>query len=305
MRATHQGSSSLSRNELSFTVLKAAIDDKLGTFDIPCPICNPHRRKRHLRCLRVWRTELNFVTFNCAHCEAHGFAHAGLAKAISPSNLKKLKAEAFEYNVNHRLLRRRSARWLWLRTKPIQGTLAERYLRSRGITCQLPHTLRFLPAWGRYAPAMLAAFGIPAEDEPGRLNVSSMAVHDLHITRLRPDGMAKAEIDNPKIMLAASSGLPIVCAAVNDGGGLVICEGIEDALSIHQATGLGAWAAGSAGRLSGLARSVPLYVESVTVSIDDDDTGRRHGSQLARDLRRIRGGRIEVFMHEAKTRAAS
>ena len=33
----------------------------------------------------------------------------------------------------------------WLDTQPIEGTLAEAYLRRRGITCDLPDSLRFHP----------------------------------------------------------------------------------------------------------------------------------------------------------------
>jgi hypothetical protein len=43
-------------------------------------------------------------------------------------------------------------------------------------------------------------------------------------------------------MIGRSIGFPIVLAPVNDGLGLSITEGIEDALSLHQATGLPQWA---------------------------------------------------------------
>ena len=61
-------------------------------------------------------------------------------------------------------LRRRidQARRCWGEAGSISGTLAERYLRARGITCQLPPTLRFQPnCWHRDTakklPAMVAA----------------------------------------------------------------------------------------------------------------------------------------------------
>ena len=67
-------------------------------------------------------------------------------------------------------------------------------------------------------------------------------------------------------------------------GGLAIAEGIEDALSLHLATGLGAWAAGSANRLPMLADKVPTYVEAVTIAVDDDVAGRRGAYALAQRL---------------------
>ncbi|RWN58465.1 hypothetical protein [Mesorhizobium sp.] len=61
----------------------------------------------------------------------------------------------------------------------------------------------------------------------------------MHLTRLRPDGSGKAE-EPAKIMIGRSKGAPIVLAPLNDLLGLIVTEGIEDALSAHQATGLGA-----------------------------------------------------------------
>ena len=57
------------------------------------------------------------------------------------------------------------ARRCWSETGPIAGTLAEKYLRARGITCQLPPTLRFhVACWhgptATKVPAMVAAVSI-------------------------------------------------------------------------------------------------------------------------------------------------
>jgi hypothetical protein len=72
-------------------------------------------------------------------------------------------------------------------------------------------------------------------------------------------------------------GSPIVLAPPNDMLGLAICEGVEDALSIHRATGLGAWAAGGATRFPSLANTVPEYIEAVTV-VGHDDADLCHAS---------------------------
>ena len=73
-------------------------------------------------------------------------------------------------------------------------------------------------------------------------------------------------------------------AAPNDRLGLAITEGIEDGLSILEATGLGVWAAGSASRMSALADSVPDYIESVTLIGDNDRAGAQAANSLARRL---------------------
>jgi hypothetical protein len=107
-------------------------------------------------------------------------------------------------------------------------------------------------------------------------------------------------------MLGASLGSPIVLAPTNDLLGLAITEGIEDALSVHEATMLGAWAAGSASRLPALAEAIPAYVEEVTIMVDDDADGRRHAARLQDQL--VAKRKIEVrslVLNSAIKRAAA
>jgi hypothetical protein len=227
--------------------------------------------------LRVWREQPEFITYNCERCDAQGYCHDGKSVRSDPVRLRRLIKHADERQVAHIRKRRELARWLWGEAHPIKGTIAERYLRSRGITCALPATLRFLPSREKHAPAMLAVFGVPAEPIPGVLDVARMAIYGVHVTRLKPDGSGKAPDDEgrSKIMIGSSAGWPIVLAPVNDLCGLAVAEGIEDALSLYQETQLGAWAAGSANRLPPLARVVPRYVTSATISVDADEAGRR------------------------------
>jgi hypothetical protein len=70
----------------------------------------------------------------------------------------------------------------------------------------------------------------------------------------------------------------------NDMLGLAITEGLEDALSVHEATGLGAWAAGAASRMPALADIIPSYIEVCTVAVDDDSDGRHHAAEFAQRL---------------------
>jgi hypothetical protein len=90
----------------------------------------------------------------------------------------------------------------------------------------LPATLGFLPARGVHAPAMIAAFGLPSEPEPGQLAIADDAVCGVHITRLAPNGLGKACTDADKIMIGMSVGSPIVLGPPNDLLGLAITEGI-------------------------------------------------------------------------------
>ncbi len=92
-------------------------------------------------------------------------------------------------------------------------------------------------------------------------------------------------------MVAHSVGFPIVLAPPNDLLGMSIAEGVEDGLTVHQSTGLGGWAAGSASRMPALAAVIPSYIECVTVVADDDADGHRFAGELGD---RIRARRIEV-----------
>jgi hypothetical protein len=131
---------------------------------------------------------------------------------------------------------------------------------------------------------MIAAFGIPREPDPGVIYIDAGAITGVHLTRLAPDGSDRERGDTAKIMIGHSTGRPIVLAPPNDLLGLAITEGIECALSAYEATGLGAWAAGSASRLPALADVIPSYIDCVTVVADDDGDGRRFAGELAQRI---------------------
>ena len=108
------------------------------------------------------------------------------------------------------------------------------------------------------------------------------ALTAVQLVKLKPDGSDKADVELTKIIVGKGAlGSPVVVAPPNDLLGLAIAEGIEDALSIDEATGLGSWASGGAGRMPALADTVPDYIDCVTVFGDDDDVGRRNATELA------------------------
>ncbi len=200
----------------------------------------------------------------------------GSAKAVE-SKRRKLGQEAVERDQDYAARQRLKARSLWKGREPIQGSPAETYLReARRYRGRLPATLGFLPARKRgHHPALIAAFGLPVELEPGSLSIDEEQVQGVLLTLLRPDGTAKAGTGRDKIMVGPSRGFPIALAPMNDLLGLAIAEGIENAASIHEATGLGAWAAGSASRIPTMAKIVPDHCEFITVAADDDEPGRK------------------------------
>jgi Toprim domain-containing protein len=254
---------------------------KIGTFDIACPVCGPQRNShanRIRKVLRMWRITGDFATYRCARCDLHGYACDHAAPKPDIAELAKARMEAKRFGFAAAEERRRKARWLWSKRQPPGGTVVETYLRARRYGGPLPEAIGFLPANGGFPPAMIAAFAVPLNGEP-TLNTAS--IEAVHITRLALDGTGKAGTNVDKIMIGTPRGTPIALAPITDGLGLAITEGIENGLSIFEATGLGVWAAGSAPFLPALADTVPTYVEAVSIIADPDDVGRRFARDLA------------------------
>lgn len=177
------------------------------------------------------------------------------AEAAWAADLQRAKEEAQREG-------RAKALWGDAETLPVHRTLAETYLRKRGITCLLPDTLRFQArGWhplGYRFPMMVA-------------RVEGGARFAVHRTYLSPEG-GKASIDPNKAMLGACAG-GAVRVAEGDGP-LVVAEGIETALSL--ACGLlggpaTIWAALSTSGMRGLV--LPPTPGRLTVAVDGDTPG--------------------------------
>lgn len=165
---------------------------------------------------------------------------------------------------------------MWRRSQPAQGTIVPAYLASRGISCSLYPTIKFLaPSKPEYHPCMLVPFGMAADKVGG-----------VHLTYLRPGGEGKARDakNNEKITIGRDHNYPLIVAHVPGCETLFISEGIEDALSAHQALTIDAWAAGTANRLPGIAEHVPTHIKTVIIQQDDNKAGRDNAPELAAAL---------------------
>jgi hypothetical protein len=159
-----------------------------------------------------------------------------------------------------------------------------KYLSKRGYTGAIPATIGYLPPRDLHAAAMIVAFGLASENEPGVL-AAPTNITGVHITKLTPDGdKAPDSRGKAKRMLGTCKGKPIVIAPPNDLLGLAIVEGIEDGLSVYQSTGLGVWVAGCASFMPALAPVVPDWINSVTIFTHTDDVGRKYSNELAEAL---------------------
>lgn len=266
---------------------RSLMHGRFGHVDAPCPACGPLRRSsanQKRRTMRLWCSDPKFITFHCARCGQRGWASGGEGSPVertAPADLGKIRADIARRDAEHETARRLKALGLWRRRNSIANTPAETYLRdARGYRGPIPATIGFLPASGDFPPAMITAIGTARETTPGNLEIDDEGVRGVHLTSLKGDGSGKAGTDRDKIIFGKSLGSPIVLAPPNDLLGLAITEGIEDALSVHEATRLGVWAAGSASRMPALANAVPDYIECITIVADGDDTGRDNAQKL-------------------------
>jgi hypothetical protein len=239
----------------------------------PCPICQPERRKDQ-RGLSLSNGMCGILLVRCfkGGCNFRDIAVAagiypGSYRAPNPSLIAKRLAEE-----NAKTEKRAGqALRLWQEAEPIKGTLAETYLRGRGITCPLPDTLRFAPScWhasAQHLPALVAM-------------VEGSDAFAVHRTYLREDGSGKAKVNPPKAMLGRVGGGAV---RLSEGDRkLVVAEGIETALSLASGllrTPVTIWAALSTSGLRGL--DLPEKPGRMTIASDGDKAGREAANALA------------------------
>lgn len=164
------------------------------------------------------------------------------------------------------------AREIWHNARPIGGTLAETYLRSRRITIHLPPTLRFHPALDHTPsrtvwPALIAAL----QDGDGKV----IAVQRTYLAR---DGQGKAPVTPAKLTLGPMRDAAVRLGDYRDRPMIGIAEGIETALSARQMFSVPVWATLSANRLARL-RLPPL--ETLVIFADTGEVGIREAFAAA------------------------
>ena len=152
---------------------------------------------------------------------------------------------------------------VWRASRCAEGTLAETYLRSRGLTTPVPLAIRFHAALRHPSetvwPAMVALVTRGVDDKP----------IGIHRTFLARDGSGKAPVEPAKMMLGPCRGGVVRLGAPSSL--LMVGEGIETCLAAMQATGHPAWAALSTSGLRSL--ELPGHINDVIVLADGDEPG--------------------------------
>ncbi len=155
---------------------------------------------------------------------------------------------------------------LWRQSYPAHGTLAETYLRSRGITCPIPSTIRFLPSHrhsdtGLFLPVMLSAIAVwPSRD-----------IVALHRVYLKADGSGKAEVSSNKKMIGSVAGGAVRLASSAEV--MAVGEGLETCLAAQQASRIPTWAGLSTSGLMNLILPALPIGREIIIAADNDNAG--------------------------------
>jgi Toprim domain len=184
----------------------------------------------------------------------------------------------------------------WRKADLATGSLVERYLQGRGITCPAPAPIRFLPLqrnWsdGGTYPAMVSLVQRVPGDEDSSASRSAVSLIDTgaHFTFLQdsgPDGpVRKAAVEPAKLTLGQLRYGGVWLTPVEKiGEQLAVAEGIETALSVMQITNLPTVAALSAAGMRSLRG--PPQVRRLWIAADNDGAGLQAAKMLlARALR--------------------
>ena len=169
-----------------------------------------------------------------------------------------------------------AARRLWRRCRPLEGTLADAYLRARGLgDCRFP-ALRFHPAlayrdaagWRRFPALVAAVSGLDG------------ALEGVQRTWLHPERPAKAPVGQPRKALGRVHGHAVRFGApAGTSTTLLVGEGIETVLSLVAAVpALPGAAALSAGSLAAFVP--PPGTARLLTAADRDPAGRRAAAGL-------------------------
>ena len=240
----------------------------------PCPVCQSGREKAQ-NALTIADGQNGSLVLDCkkSACAfldilAAAGVTSGSYKSPDPETLAKREAE----QLKEAKKRAAQARAVWSEALPIDGTVAETYLRGRSITCQLPKSLRFHPnCWhgstAKRYPAMVAA-------------VQGNQSAAVHRTYLKADGSGKADIEPAKMMLGATKRAAVRLSESRKH--LVVAEGIETALSLSSgllSAPAGVWAALSTSGMRGLA--LPPQAGHLTIASDGEQAGREAANALA------------------------
>ena len=238
-----------------------------GRGQAPCPCCQPERRRDQIG-LSIGQAGDKLLLWcfksGCSFVEIANAAGADLGRVQIDFDAQAKHEQA---QSEYRAAQLARARSLWDAAKPIAGTKAEAYLRGRGITSDLPPSLRFIPDI-HHGPSMSWCMAMIAD-------VSTGGVHRTFFDK-RGNRLAK----NAKMMLGPCSGGAV---RLSEGDWpLAVCEGVETGLSLLSGLLSGpasVWATLSTSGMKAL--KLPSEPGELIIASDGDQPGREAAHTLA------------------------
>ena len=179
--------------------------------------------------------------------------------------------------------KRELALQVWQATCQSEKSLAESYLRHRGIAIPAPNSLRFSPRLfhaptGQHLPAIVAA-----------VHDSENAISAVQRVFIRKDGLGKAEVSPAKMCLGTHADGAVRLAPAGEITG--VCEGWETGLSAMQLYALPVWCALGASRMHRVL--FPAIVRKIVIFADNDLAGRAAAERTA-EIHRRNGRNVEI-----------
>ena len=244
-----------------------------GRGQAPCPCCQTERRRDQVA-LSISQAGDKLLLW----CFKNGCSFVEIANAAGAELVRAqidfvTQAKHVQTQSEYQAAQLAKARSLWYAAKPIAGTKAEVYLRARGIKCDLPSSLRFMPDIF-HGPSKSSCMAMVAD-------VSSGGVHRTYFDR-QGDRLP----NNAKMMLGPCAG-----GAVRLSKGdrtHVVCEGLETGLSLLSGFLRGpasVWAALSTSGMKTL--RLPSKPRELIIATDGDGPGREAGDKLAHRASRL------------------
>ena len=219
---------------------------------------------------------LRFYCFGCGASgdvidfmqRSHGVSFRDAAAMLGDDNLPSVYIAPLP--VDDGSDRIEEARAIWHAAQPVAGTPAESYLRTRAINIAIPDSIRFARLrYGKSGPEHPVLVGAVASVDDKLVGIQR--------TYLNAAGTGKAAVPKPKLSLGRVSGGAIRLAPC--ARSLVVCEGLEDGLSLQQGLGVAVWVAAGASMLPNML--FPPGVQSVAIGGDADDAGRASARKAA------------------------
>jgi hypothetical protein len=151
---------------------------------------------------------------------------------------------------------------LWGGAAPAGGSIVEQYLRARGITIEVPPSLRC--GGGHYLDRYQFPTMVAAVQAPDRRTIA------VQTTLIDPRGDRKAQVRLPRKTTGALGAGAVRLGPA--GATLGLAEGVETALSAMQINGVPVWACLGSFRMCRV--WIPDVVQELHLFGDNDDPGR-------------------------------